>query len=655
MTKRSVRSMDNGGPNLFLRRPFLRRSRKPRLDPFFFCAVVVVFCFSQAGAETTDYGLSAEYAQTVWPAGHRDSANTDYVPVVMARETVVRKRLLEGHPIFWPPISGPGGNLYVSTGKGPGYSNFFAISSEGEVLWQAAPQESIDDLDSWAIINAPTVDRAGDVYVGDMNQLWAFRPDGSVKWVTGLSEYGVDIGFMTVVVSKQGYVGGITTNGKVIFLRPDDGALAVPVLDLPGGPGPPAADTPPRFLWEGLMDPAIKPHIFNLIQGWELEVANTPALHPETGRIYITAGGVEQGSGLLYGIDLLDDRLEIAFQTAMGGGSGTSPAISHDGKRVYALDEAGHMVAVDAHSGELLWQTVEGGGGSASPSVGPDETIYTTFQDHMLAFNPDGTLKWEKSYNDFVAGQLPEVDGLWRLVLTGPVPFMNSLFTVGAKEGWMNIVAGYHLRFMPSGSNRTLVPVPRRSLLVAIDLETGEPIEEPMAIPETSEGFIAPTLDGSQYVTLSGAIASIFYNMLNPFLPARFEVPEEPAAGLLLLEPRSYRALARDGLAWLQELNAEAARAVEDGRNKDALASIRRGTLQLASTGAVLGRAAGRGEITKERRVQTRVALARLARVRQGVVEDLTEEAVATEQRALLVRQLAAAHHLLDELQDSLQ
>ena len=117
------------------------------------------------------------------------------------------------------------------------------------------------------------------------------------------------------------------------------GGGALPAGDLgsdPGGDGPPAEDTPPGSLWQGLMDPGIKPFMFKLIQGWEMEVANTPAVHPQTGRIYITAAGVEPGSGLLVGIDVHDDHLEIAFQTDMGGGSGTSPAVSHDGEQVYA-------------------------------------------------------------------------------------------------------------------------------------------------------------------------------------------------------------------------------------------------------------------------------------------------------------------------------
>ncbi len=222
-----------------------KRRLRPLLDPILLAALVFGLSGSVAQAQKTSFNLHPSYAQTTWPAGHRDSGNTDYVPLVMSRRNRIEKHLLKGHPIFWPPLSGPEGNLYVTSGKGQGHSNLHAFNSEGELLWKAAPQRDLDDLDGYAIINAPVVARDGDVYVGDRNQLWAFRPNGEVKWVVELTPHGVDWGFMTVVISSQGYVGGISSEGKVLFFRPDRGELAMPVLDLPGGNGPPAEDTPP--------------------------------------------------------------------------------------------------------------------------------------------------------------------------------------------------------------------------------------------------------------------------------------------------------------------------------------------------------------------------------------------------------------------------
>ena len=486
----------------------------------------------------TNSNLSPQYFDSLWPAGHRDSSNTDFVPMELGTSFAIKKHFLHGQPIFWPPTIGFDGTSYVVTGSPPGNSHLYAISPEGEVLWSAKPQESLEDLDSFAIMNAPTIDAEGDLYVGDRDQLWAFKPNGDVKWVVDLKQYDVDWGFMTVVLSRQRYVGGVTTNGKVLFFWSHNGELAMPPLDLPGGAGPAPEDEPPESLWKDLMDPDLIPFIFNLIQGWEIEVANTPALHPETGRLYITAAGSTPGTGVLYGIDITDDALSIAFQAPMGGGSGTSPAVSHDGSAVYAVDELGRMISIDAHTGRRLWQSETGGGGSASPSVGVDETIYTPFQDRITAYTKDGDVRWEKSYSDICKERLPEPGGVWSYVLSEPVAFVNSLLTVGMRRGWMALVCGYHLPKFLSKSDRTRVPIPQESLFVTFDLATGEPLGEPLVLPETSEGFVTPLSNGNVIITTSGAITSIFYYMVNRILPERLQVAGPPKAGLLLLEPR---------------------------------------------------------------------------------------------------------------------
>jgi outer membrane protein assembly factor BamB len=266
--------------------------------------------------------------------------------------------------------------------------------------------------------------------------------------------------------------------------------------------------------------------------------ANTPAIHPETGRLYITAAGPTPGTGTLYGIDITDDALTIAFQAPMGGGSGTSPAISQDGTQVYAVDELGRMIAVDADTGARVWQSDPGGGGSASPSVGADETIYTPFQDHITAYTQDGDVRWEVSYSAICKERLPEPGGVWSYILSEPVAFIDSILTVGVDHGWMNVVCGYDLPRFLSRSERTRVPIPQESLFVAFDLATGEPVGEAVELPETSEGFVTPLSNGNVMVTTSGAISSIFYYMVNRILPERLQVEGPPKAGLVLLEPR---------------------------------------------------------------------------------------------------------------------
>ena len=108
------------------------------------------------------------------------------------------------------------GNHYMTTGQGQGFSHLHAFDSLGRLLWKSPPQRSLDDFDALAGFNAPVLDVAGDLYVGDGNQFWAFHPDGEVKWVSDLPESGSP--FVYQVISLQGFVGGITVNGTVLFL-----------------------------------------------------------------------------------------------------------------------------------------------------------------------------------------------------------------------------------------------------------------------------------------------------------------------------------------------------------------------------------------------------------------------------------------------------
>ncbi|MCP5043484.1 MAG: hypothetical protein GY944_20850, partial [bacterium] len=157
------------------------------------------------------------YAQTTWATVHADSSNSDWVPLVTSPELEQQWRVLEGAAIWTAPSVSADGTLYSTTGRGRDTAHLHAISPAGEILWESAPQESLDDLDSGAVTSAPLLDDGGDIYVGDSNQFWAFRTDGRVKWVTDVSELGVEGPFVSAML-VGGFVGGISVNGQVLLL-----------------------------------------------------------------------------------------------------------------------------------------------------------------------------------------------------------------------------------------------------------------------------------------------------------------------------------------------------------------------------------------------------------------------------------------------------
>ena len=271
--------------------------------------------------------------------------------------------------------------------------------------------------------------------------------------------------------------------------------------------------------------------LWDLTYGRAIEVANTPAVHPETGRLFITGSGEERGTGNLYGIDTSDSGLSLAFSTPMGKGSGTSPAISQDGQRVYAIDDEGLMVAVSTETGEPLWkadQTM----GQASPSVGPDETLYSFsgLEGTLVAIEGEsGHVKWRRQYDAFAREHLT-----W-LPFLGRVTTIDGLITVTDSGLFAFLDLNYEIR----GGDQPY-PQPRQVRVVQIEPETGD-IVASFPSPDTSGAFFVPDTEGRAYLTLSGAASSIAYYGVNPKLPSFLRVDRKPTAGLVALRRRGER------------------------------------------------------------------------------------------------------------------
>lgn len=532
-----------------------------------------------------DLNTGPFYADTAWPSIHGNSGNSDYSPFFASTDLTEKWGALEGATMFLSPTFGPEGNIYATAGRGEGFSHLHCFDRDGNLLWKAPPQQSLDDLDYAASINAPVVDIDGDIYVGDMNQLWAFHPDGNIKWVTNIAQLGAAGHFVTPFFSKEGHVGGISTDGKVLFFERGTGILVWPVLDLPGVAGPIEEAAPPGIMGGGLLEPSFIQPMWNLIWGKEIEVANTPAVHPVTGRIYISAGGPTPENGALYGIDTGPNGPTIAFETPMGAGSGTSPALSPGGLLVYVADDGGVMYAVDTESGDVVWEMTETMA-AASPTVGPDGTVYSYSVSTMVALDgTDGSIKWKMDYEYLGEEYLPEPSKGDRTARINCVPTMSSGVLWAAIDMDYGVLMGDQI-----------APLPQKTFLVAIDPADGSIISLTQ-LRDTCSALTEPNSDGIVYVSLAGIANSVYYYGLNTMFPEDIQVKEQPVAGLVALQPTSFAAHSRGGIEWAQKLTDQAAANASEGNASAAIFALETARAQLRGIQISIQDAGDNGEL----------------------------------------------------------
>lgn len=485
-------------------------------------------------------GLPSFYGQVPWASVHRDSRNSDFLPLVTLPKLRASWSVLDGAALINPGVIDAHGNHFMTSGRGPGYSHLHAFDEDGKLLWETKPQSSLDDFDALAGFNSPVLDVNGDLYVGDGNQFWAFHPDGEVKWVSELPNPGQP--FVYQVISKQGFVGGITVDGSVLFYNRDNGELAVPAFKLPAGVAPERGPGLPG-LWQGGLFDANAGELFKQIAfGYKVQVANAPAVHPETGRVFITASGPKDSkgyTGVLYGLDVTEEAIEIAFATKMGGGSGTSPALSPDSKYVYSADGEGQMLSVDTTDGSIVWAAK--GEGLLSPAIGADGTIYTGDifgAPTVFALGPkDGSVRWARSYDDYAATLLPELHPEPPHIPRGkPVARLVSVISTSANAVWVGMVLGYE--YHPSGSPVPLT-IPHKTVVCALAPDDGN-LLDCVAVRDSVEGIIKIGTAGRVFVSHTSIFGSVAYYGFNKDLPERYRTAIKPIGGMTAMIPVSY-------------------------------------------------------------------------------------------------------------------
>jgi len=524
------------------------------------------------------------YAQTSWPTIHRDSRNSNYLPFITASKLKLKWHALEDEysSVLTAVVIGPEGNIYFTTGKEESYGNLHAFNQEGKELWRSYL------LDNGALCSAPLIDKQGDLYVADSDEFFGFYPDGNLKWKCS----DLDGPFASASFSLDGHIICIGATGWVYVLDPHDGHLAASPLELPGqAPGNSYKVLTPPGLWQGMVsdgDPLTPGDIFNGLMGYQYKITNTPAVNPVNGRIYI-AGTVKNSAfadvqGRFFGIDYITAtasspaKLQLAFQTDMEPGSGSSPSISPDGSHIYVLDSKGTLYAFNA-DGKKVW-TLSVQSRPASPTIGQDGTIYGTNGSEVYAVKDkgdSGQILWRLDLNNTVVGSLlntlslvPKDENLPQRIK--PAMQCNSVISVSKNHLYFTVALGYEV---VSQENTFSYVYPMKNLLAVVTPFDRQQRPQPtinsvVEIPDTSESVVTLDKSGMIFCSHGSVTSSIAYSIaqklgLNP---------KKPEGGVSVLVPADSKDIVRSQIKMIRDFISLAIQALRQGKLELARASL---------------------------------------------------------------------------------
>jgi len=274
--------------------------------------------------------------------------------------------------------------------------------ANGKRLWTLPNKGDRQGAGAPLILDTPNEASAQTIYHATYHWAWAVTPQGQALWhkPTGLNFAGAAIPHAWGVnyVPQLDALTVVTGNGEIAVLARTTGEplLAAP-FELPGMP---AAATPRKMPAQWVLQRGDKlaeqrfgkmplpdglfTDMVRIIFGAGSEVSNFYAVDPNSGRLFVAAtapddaDGNQDGvstNGAIYALDLVPNgdtlAVVIAGRYDFDGGTGSTPTVSNDGKRLYITDENGNVMALDRDLQEI-WRINVGDQVAASVAVSAD-------------------------------------------------------------------------------------------------------------------------------------------------------------------------------------------------------------------------------------------------------------------------------------------
>ena len=326
-----------------------------------------------------------------WNAIHVNAANSDTVWGVAAPMFELDWVAEPAYFVGNGPLLDNQGNLYFSPQFYHG-ERVVLVSLDGQTgqrRWTIPADDDIQASSPAFILNDPENPGAQIIYIIGYNRLMALRPDGSTIWS---KETGLSISAEELSNKAKGKfhsfnyhpatdsLVSVTKAGALFAFSRKTGELIAPIGQIPGAPAISGNGTNiPDFVLnkvDPLMDEAfgktdeglsLFSSAVNYIYGGGGIVTNFFSIDADTSRIYMAAtaedaaDGTEDGRselGAIYALDLVDDgkgrfEFQVLNRKTFQGGTGSTPALSADGHRLYVSDNHGHVIALDTELAEV--------------------------------------------------------------------------------------------------------------------------------------------------------------------------------------------------------------------------------------------------------------------------------------------------------------
>ncbi|GAA0524954.1 outer membrane protein assembly factor BamB family protein [Chitinophaga japonensis] len=313
----------------------------------FFCLLLAVLllagCISSRQSGTA-YGPG-------WSAVHADGRNSDCAPFNgPGKITPAWQRKFDGRINLGATTSRDGKVFVTTSGKG---CHLYALDARtGETLW------CTEEVNRFAVASSALLDREGHIYLADNEAMHAFDGKGALLWETPITGFPLSAQF-----TQTGRLIFITHIGKVYVLDRKTGQPLIGGWDLSPGNMPDAGFDPVACM-----------------KGTEAcPCANTLAFDQQNGRFYFTYWKPGTASAALRAMQYTEQPVPTVTMvwenSALPGGSASSPDIAANGSRVYVNDNAGFLYALDAGTGHIIWKYEIGFEPGGSQSTSPDGYI----------------------------------------------------------------------------------------------------------------------------------------------------------------------------------------------------------------------------------------------------------------------------------------